>query len=441
MDFAKFLSSIRKKEPTPDAGPSVAKRSSAPPPAAEETSGGVESVIRDFAAIQELLKASNDTVALPLGVLTKKLPAKLRGEAWKEEPPAGRLTLERDALVAQLKKGRVVCKLGDLAGDIPEGWVAADPDALVELSLPDVVEALPEDFFRVDAQVSEEMVEVAGMRDYFGPGAATPAGADLPAAPAAAAADAATVPAAPATPAVPQRKKSRGLLAPIEGLWDGVDRQPDAGAATIDANAATIEDLLRIKGVGRTRAELILRFREAHGPFRSVYDVADIRGVGRRMFSLLTGLNSAPTKRRDRHAVLNALLDLPAEARPALGEIMNAMAAALGARGVVLAATDGVALARSQGLGEESDRYAAVAPMFMRRSQRHLKKLCGAPVRAVALPTALPPLLVAAAPAFVLVLAMSPEVAMDDVVHRALMIATEMEWLLGPRLIVRAGEA
>jgi competence ComEA-like helix-hairpin-helix protein len=439
MDFAKFLSSIRKKEPTTGAGPSVVKRSSAPASAAEEKSEGVESVIRDFAAIQELLKASNDTVALPLGVLTKKLPAKLRGEAWKEEPPSGSLTLERDALVSQLKKGRVVCKLGDLAGDIPEGWVAADPDALVELSLPDVVEALPEDFFRVDAQVSEEMVEVAGMRDYFGPGAAKPAEAGLPAAPVAAAA--AAVPPAPATPAVPQRKKSRGLLAPVEGLWDGVDRQPDAGAATIDANTATIEDLLRIKGVGRTRAELILRFREAHGPFRSVYDVADIRGVGRRMFSLLTGLNSAPTKRRDRHAVLNALLDLPAEARPALGEIMNAMAAALGARGVVLAATDGVALARSQGLGGESDRYAAVAPMFMRRSQRHLKKLCGAPVRAVALPTALPPLLVAAAPAFVLVLAMSPDVAMDDVVHRALMIATEMEWLLGPRLMVRAGEA
>jgi competence ComEA-like helix-hairpin-helix protein len=444
MDFAKFLSSIRKKEPAaakpmPPASPAPSK----PPaqaPSAPAGADGVESAIRDFAAIQELLKASAETVTLPLSVLTKRLPAELRGPAWTEAPPSGTLELERETLVAQLKKGRVVYKLGDLAGTIPEGWIASDPDALVELSLPDVVEALPEDFFRVDAQVSDELIEVAGMRDYFGPRATAPAETEpLPEA------AAAPSPAQPArvssTPARPERKKQRVLATPVEGLWDGMERTPDAGAATLDANTVTVEDMLRIKGVGRTRAELILQFREAHGRFRSVYDIADIRGVGRRMFTLLTGLNAAPTKRRDRHEVLNALLDLPAGARPTLADIMNAMAVALGARGAVLAAGDGVALARSQGLGEEADRYAAVAPLFMRRAQRHLKKLCGAPVQAVALPTALPPLLVATAPTFVLVLAMTPEVAMDDVVHRALMITTELEWLLGPRLIVNAGES
>jgi competence ComEA-like helix-hairpin-helix protein len=446
MDFAKFLSSIRKKEPA-----AAAPMTPAPPapskPAAQRTPApagvdGVESAIRDFAAIQELLKASVETVALPLRVLTKRLPAELRGPAWTEAPPSGTLELERETLVSQLKKGRVVYKLGDLAGTIPEGWIASDPDALVELSLPDVVEALPEDFFRVDAQVSDELIEVAGMRDYFGPRATAPAETEPP--PAAAPAPA-PAPAQPtrvsAAPTRPERKKQRVLATPVEGLWDGVERTPDAGAATLDANTMAVEDMLRIKGVGRTRAELILQFREAHGRFHSVYDIADIRGVGRRMFTLLTGLNAAPTKRRDRHDVLNALLDLPAGARPALADIMNAMAVSLGARGAVLAAGDGVALARSQGLGEEADRYAAVAPMFMRRAQRHLKKLCGTPVQAVALPTALPPLLVATAPTFVLVLAMTPEVAMDDVVHRALMITTELEWLLGPRLIVNAGES
>ncbi|MBP7275567.1 MAG: helix-hairpin-helix domain-containing protein, partial [Kiritimatiellae bacterium] len=413
----------------------------APPPAAAPTVATTQplnEVLDDFAAIQSLLIPKSESVRLPMTVLTKNLPAELRGPNWSAGgDPSGEIEVDRKNLISQLKKGRIVYKLGDISGDIPQGWIRGNSDALVELSLPDVVEALPDDFFSTQAQVSPEIIEAATMRDYFTP-AGHAAAAAVPAASSTGASKTAPPHAPPRPPSPPERKKPRVLARPVAVRWDGIDQSPDAGPSVLDANTASVEDFLAIRGVGRVRAELIVRFREAQGPFQSIFDVAEIRGIGRRMFAQLTGLNAAPTLRRDRHEILNALIGLDAAARPTLQGIMDAMVTSLNARGAVLTGLDGISFAQSGSLGEVADRYAAVAPQFMRRSRHALKRLCGQPIHAVALPTSLPPLLMVTSASFVLILAMSPEVSMDDVVHRALMMTTELDWLLSPRLAVRA---
>ena len=438
MDFAKFLNAIRKKEeistPPPPAKPE-------PPPVSAPVRNekpAMDEVLDDFAAIQSVLRPHGDFVKLPLQVLTESLPAELRGPDWCAGGDASQeIQVERENLIAQLKKGRIVYKLGDLSGEVPDGWIRGNPDTLVELSLPAVVDALPDDFFMTQAQVSPEIIEAASMWDYFSPAGQAAAPAAAPAPPAAAPGTPARH-APPRPPAIPERKKPRVLARPMAARWDGIDLLPDAGPSVLDANTATVEDLLTIRGVGRSRAELIVRFREAQGPFQNIYDVAEIRGIGRRMFAQLTGLNAAPTLRRDRHEILNALLGLDAPARPTLQGIMDAMVTSLNARGAVLTGLDGISFAQGGSLGEAGDRYAAVAPQFMRRSRRALKRLCGHPIHAVALPTSLPPLLMVTSASFVLILAMSPDVPMDDVVHRALMMTAELDWLLSPRLAVRA---
>jgi len=51
----------------------------------------------------------------------------------------------------------------------------------------------------------------------------------------------------------------------------------------IDINSATAEDFERLPGVGPVLAQRIVAYREEHGPFRSVDELANVAGISERM--------------------------------------------------------------------------------------------------------------------------------------------------------------
>ena len=54
-----------------------------------------------------------------------------------------------------------------------------------------------------------------------------------------------------------------------------------AGAAPVDINTADAAMLASaIDGVGEKRAATIVRYREDHGPFGSIDDLANVQGIG-----------------------------------------------------------------------------------------------------------------------------------------------------------------
>ncbi|MCQ4287047.1 helix-hairpin-helix domain-containing protein [Pseudomonas stutzeri] len=54
-----------------------------------------------------------------------------------------------------------------------------------------------------------------------------------------------------------------------------------AQAATINLNSADAETLTReLKGIGATKAKAIVAYREAHGPFGSVDELLEVKGIG-----------------------------------------------------------------------------------------------------------------------------------------------------------------
>jgi competence protein ComEA len=55
---------------------------------------------------------------------------------------------------------------------------------------------------------------------------------------------------------------------------------PGADALPVDLNAATLEQLDTLDGVGPAIAAKILAWREEHGGFRSVEDLGEIPGIG-----------------------------------------------------------------------------------------------------------------------------------------------------------------
>jgi len=57
----------------------------------------------------------------------------------------------------------------------------------------------------------------------------------------------------------------------------------NANPPVIDINSASAETLARVmSGVGPKKAEAIVRYREEHGPFRNVYELVRVKGIGKK---------------------------------------------------------------------------------------------------------------------------------------------------------------
>jgi competence ComEA-like helix-hairpin-helix protein len=359
--------------------------------------------------------------------------------------------------------------LSEFLGDVPEGWIAANarPDTMVELDLARVVQALPRERFAARPQTSAVSEEMTRMRDMFVPqaagverehAAARPPAAVKPAVPASVrAADQVATPsvlpppagtAGPSAtsrpePAVdakappsPGTAKLTPLPRPAPGpAWDGRDLRPDAGPNVVDLNRASVDDLARLPGVGAHLAETILAYRQEHGPFAGIFDLAEVEGIGPKTFTMITGLSLET--RQDRHEVLNVMLGLAREARPSLAELAAAVAARLGVAGVVFSSLDGISLAHAGMAADQAGIYAAIVPQMFRRTRRYLRQLLDSRVQAMAIPLTRPPLLLVDASALFIVVALAESQDFDATSRQALELARELHWLLDYRAVVR----
>lgn len=64
------------------------------------------------------------------------------------------------------------------------------------------------------------------------------------------------------------------------GLVEGGGPEPGSGRA-VNVNTASAQELEALHGVGPATAEAIVAYREAHGPFRSVEQLTEVRGIGK----------------------------------------------------------------------------------------------------------------------------------------------------------------
>jgi len=72
-----------------------------------------------------------------------------------------------------------------------------------------------------------------------------------------------------------------------------------AALAAINLNTATKDELVALPGIGPAKAQAILDYRKAHGSFKSVEEVKDVKGIGAKRFEKIKGeftVISAPAK-------------------------------------------------------------------------------------------------------------------------------------------------
>ncbi|MEI7027437.1 ComEA family DNA-binding protein [Paenibacillus sp. y28] len=57
-------------------------------------------------------------------------------------------------------------------------------------------------------------------------------------------------------------------------------KKPAASSPIVRLNAATLEQLMTLPGIGESKGKAILAYREAHGPFRKPEDLLKVKGIG-----------------------------------------------------------------------------------------------------------------------------------------------------------------
>lgn len=60
-------------------------------------------------------------------------------------------------------------------------------------------------------------------------------------------------------------------------------------AQTININTATLEKLILLPGIGKSKAAAIIQFREDFGPFEDIEDLLEVKGIGQKMLTRLEG--------------------------------------------------------------------------------------------------------------------------------------------------------
>ncbi|HZM69905.1 MAG TPA: helix-hairpin-helix domain-containing protein [Candidatus Cryosericum sp.] len=55
-------------------------------------------------------------------------------------------------------------------------------------------------------------------------------------------------------------------------------------AEKVNINAATVDELVTLPGIGPSYAQRIVEYREKNGPFKKVEDLLNVRGIGEKTF-------------------------------------------------------------------------------------------------------------------------------------------------------------
>lgn len=71
---------------------------------------------------------------------------------------------------------------------------------------------------------------------------------------------------------------------------------PVAQKAAINLNAATIEQLETLPGIGRKVAERILEYRTKSGGFKKIEELMNVKGIGEKSFLKIKPLVSVPAR-------------------------------------------------------------------------------------------------------------------------------------------------
>jgi len=67
----------------------------------------------------------------------------------------------------------------------------------------------------------------------------------------------------------------------------GLALVPALAFGAININTATKDELVALPGIGPAKAQAIVDYRKAHGPFKTIEELKDVKGIGAKRFEQL----------------------------------------------------------------------------------------------------------------------------------------------------------
>jgi competence ComEA-like helix-hairpin-helix protein len=288
-----------------------------------------------------------------------------------------RAALPLEPILPQLKTACIKLPLGTIIAAMPASlFVSPLPQDLSEaipLPLDEIVPQIPPDIFAsvMNAPVTDlfEQNEFEIPTPFIETGVTAP---ELvhPVAP----------PPQPASPAAVTKPPSPiagvPLAQPTTDEHAPVVSEPVAGVTTagvvdqqkhlVHLNSCSADDLTRIRGIGPAMARRIIEFRAAHGPFKSMDELCQVAGVGRKTFRALTGIG-----RRK----LNRLLGVMEDRELSLPEVVRLLGTFPGVDGCVVALEDGLFVTGQLPPPLDQNTVSAFGPQLFKRIGRYVREL------------------------------------------------------------------
>ena len=218
--------------------------------------------------------------------------------------------------------------------------------------------------------------------------------------------------------------------------WDGITRSLEYAAKAVDINHASVADLVSIRGVGESRAQAIIAFRDAHGPFPSIFELGRVPGIGRHLFREMTGFSVQ--SKADPYEALVRALKFELDGRPLLTQIIEALGDQLPVKGCLLSDRQGLPLGATGTLVAKAGDYAALGAHLMLRSERMLRRFAGEGTDAMILPGGTGTLLVVRCDDTAFVAEMASSRVSQKTLRVARKALSKISWLLSVRAVVSA---
>jgi comEA protein len=80
----------------------------------------------------------------------------------------------------------------------------------------------------------------------------------------------------------------------------GTAAVPGKAVAVVNLNAASVEQLAALPGIGERTAQRIVEYRQKNGPFKKPEDLMNVKGIGEKSFLRLKALVTVGAPKADR---------------------------------------------------------------------------------------------------------------------------------------------
>ncbi|MCC9661835.1 MULTISPECIES: ComEA family DNA-binding protein [Pseudoalteromonas] len=82
---------------------------------------------------------------------------------------------------------------------------------------------------------------------------------------------------------------SLALLPATQALAEKPAESVQTKIQKVSINKATVEQLSQLPGIGKSKAQAIVEHRKNQGPFKSVKQLKEVKGIGDKLFAKIEG--------------------------------------------------------------------------------------------------------------------------------------------------------